>query len=502
MDATIRQMLDGYKMGVDAQAGMISDKSLVEPIREILAEMEALGDEPGMDIMKFQEKTQSSGLMARYGEEMGKLAVAMTAGLEQKMEQIDQVAADAKPVDLNTIDITDLSIILKPHQQVYNMTVKDSNLPHQKAAYEAFFALAEECATIPEFNRRAQAEGHYAHLGISSTWDANLNTFGLEVTHEQPDMLTYAIDAIEATGDYPFPESIVYVLNKLAYLNSRKQVVRQSHFSIYNSYAGEMGGYILDHSEPQRQRIVKLLNFHREMLGLDIDETDYNPYIRQLLRKGDEALGDKHGPDFLGLIPFARAMWYMDARLSPEDKKQFKSFEEVPPPPPIPWPYRTGPVGGVELLAMKPPFAIDFDKPYPLKLKLTNHSAETRQLDTAKGARMWVFDESGLIVKQKLAIDIPASLAAGEEWIGEVDLYKNGLPKVEVLHLAAFDVGVVGEHTCDLAEKYSNVSEMTPFTMPNYFLTPFEGGTATEPGFVMPHRPIPAYPFPKPVEAA
>jgi len=500
MDATIRQMLDGYKMGVDAQAAMVSDKSKLEAIEEVLAQMEALGNEPGMDIMKFQEKTQSSGLMERYGAEMGKLATAMMAGMEDKMEQIDQVAADSKPVDLNNIDITDLSLILKPHQQVYNMTVKDSNLPHQKAAYEAFFALAEECGTIPEFNRRAQAEGHYAHLGISSTWDANLNTFGIEVTHEQPDMITYALDAIQATIDHPFPDGVVYYLNKLALLNARKQVVRQSHFSIYNSYAGELAGYVIDHSEEQRQRVGKLLNFHREMLDLDIDDTDYNPYIRQLLRKGDEALGDKQGPDFLGLIPFSRTYWHMDAKLSPEDKKQYKKFEEMPPPPPLEFPYRTGPVGGVELIAMKPPFAIAFDKPYPLKLKLTNHAAETRQLDTAKGVRMWVFDESGLLGKQKLTIDFPASLAAGEEWIGEVDLYANGLPKNETLHMVAFDIGVVGEHTCDLAEKYSDVNKMTPFTMPNYFLTPFEGGAATEPAFVMPHRPIPAYPFPKPIE--
>ena len=133
MDPAVKQMIDGFRMGVDAQSSMISDKSLLEPIRDVITEMETVAAEPGVDMMKFQERLQSSGLMTKYGEAVAKLSEAQVAAMDRKIEQMDQYAAEAKPVDLETLDITDLEVVLGPQRQVYNTTVKDNDtLPHQK----------------------------------------------------------------------------------------------------------------------------------------------------------------------------------------------------------------------------------------------------------------------------------------------------------------------------------------------------------------------------------
>ncbi len=501
MDPAVKQMIDGFRMGVDAQSGMISDKSLLEPVREVITEMEAVAAEPGMDMMKFQERLQSSGLMTKYGEAVAKLSEAQVAAMDEKIEEMDRYAAEAKPVDFETLDITDLEVILGPHRQIYNTTVKDNDtLPHQKDAYEKFFALAEECETIPEFNRRAKAEGHYDHLGLSATWDANVNTFRVEVQHKQPDMITYGLDALAAVRDNPFPETVVYALNRLALLNERTMAVRQSRFEPVNGFCGELSAYlILVHTEEQRQKVVNMHGLMEELAGLDVDGAFAQPYFRQLLEKGDEGQRAEHGPDYLGLVAFLRAGWFLDASLSPEQKKEYADKKEIPRPPPCAYPYRTGPVGGVELTLAEPPFAVATDQPYPVKLTLANGAAEPRQLDAKNGLRMWVFSEEGVEAK-KVKAKLPAELAPGASAVVEGDLFAWGLPKEERLFMVAFGVGVAGDYGCELAAKYAELKGLSPAMVPNHFLEPFEGGAATAPAYVFPHRPVPDYPFPTPIE--
>jgi hypothetical protein len=112
---------------------------------------------------------------------------------------------------------------------------------------------------------------------------------------------------------------------------------------------------------------------------------------------------------------------------------------------------------------------------------------------------MWVIAEDGVETK-KVPAELPAELAPGASEVIEGDLFAWGLPKEEKLFMVAFDVGVAGDVTCDLAEKYGDPKGLTPPMIPNFYLEPFEGGAATEPAFVFPHRPVPAYPFPKAIE--
>lgn len=502
MDPTVKQMIEGYRMGVDAQSGMISDKTKLEPIREVLARMEEIAGQPGVDFMKFQELIGAEGLINRYGTEMAKLAEAVSAGIDQKIADAELIEAESQPVNIGNIDLTDVELVVKPHRQIYEMTVKDNpNLPHQKAAYEAFFALAEECRTIPEFNRRALAEGHQHHLGLSSTWDQNMNSYKLEVQHKQPDMITWAINALEVTGDKPFPESIVYYLNDTAFLNERVMAKRQSEFASYNSFAGELAAYLLiNHSEEQRRKVVNMYELQKRFTGWDIDDAAYHPYIRQLLTLGDAGQAKELGPDYLGILPFMRVGWYMDARLSPEEKARFKDWTDIPLPPPYPYPHRTGPVGGVELVVSEPPFVSEFDSAYPIMIRVTNHSSETRELDTEKGLRIWIINENNTSKGKKVDAVIPQNLAAGETVTIDGNLFDWGLLKEERLFLVGFDLGIKGEYKCDLAEKYGDPAKLTPNTIANFYLTPFDGGTAADPVFVMPHRPLPKYPFPIPIE--
>jgi hypothetical protein len=508
MDPTVKQMIDGFKMGVDAQAGMAANRELVEEVRGVIAKMEEIANEPGMDIMKFQEKVNAEGLMNEYGEAMARLATAGEAAVVEMADAVDEAAAEVKPVDLTKLDIYDLEIAVGPHRQVYETTIKrKTDVPHLKSAYEALFALADECETIVEFNRRAMAEGHLSHLGLAGTWDANKNTFEKEVAHKQPDMITYALDALETTRDNPFPETIVYALNRLAYLNERKMAVRQSKFSLFNAFASELSAYlILVHTEEQRQKAVNMFELQKEFTGWDFDGASYDPYVRQLLTMGDAGKRAELGPDYLGLLPFLRVGWYLDASLTPDEKKELANADEPPRPPACQYPYRTGPVGGVELTVEEPPFAAAFDEPYPVKLTLANRAGEPRKLDTKKGLRIWIIAEDGAKT-EKVKADIPAELGPGESWDADGDLFEWGLPKEEKLYLIAFDVGLEGEYSCDLAEKYGDPNAAPLDFKANCFLEPFngdqgsfDGGCATDPVFAMPRRPVPDYPFPIAVE--
>jgi hypothetical protein len=273
MDPTVKQMIDGFKAGVDVQAGMAAAQDAVEEVRGVIAKMEEIANEPGMDIMKFQEKVNADGLMNEYGEAMARLATASEAAVVEMADAVDEAAAEVKPVDLTKLDIYDMEIAVGPHRQVYETTIKQkTDVPHLKSAYETLFALADECKTIVEFNRRAMAEGHLSHLGLAGTWDANMNTFEKEVAHKQPDMLTYALDALETTRDCPFPETIVYALNRLALLNERKMAVRQSKFGLFNAFGSELSAYlILVHTEEQRQKVVNMFELQKEFTDWDFD---------------------------------------------------------------------------------------------------------------------------------------------------------------------------------------------------------------------------------------
>jgi len=504
MDAVVKQLIDGMRMGLDSQSSMISDKKLLEPAREVIARMEAIGDEPGMDMIKFQDRMQSEGLMEKYGDSMVKLSEAQTAGMDQKIAVMERAQKDFRPVDLATLDLTDLEIVVKPHRMVYDTTVKDNaQVPHQKKAYEALFALAKECKTIPEFNRRSLAEGHQDHLGQAGTWDVNLNSFNVEVTHHQPDMITWALNALEITRDNPFPVNVVYALNKNSLENELTLARRQNALLPFTCFADALGEYLLWahlHTEEQRGKIHALLKLSGEFNGWGMDEAFYRPYVRRRMEMGQENIAQEQGPDYLGLTPFLRAGWHMDARYTPEEKKAFGDFSKFPKPDPLPYPYRTGPVGGVELVLPDPAFATPFDEPYQVKVILTNHGPEPRPLDTAKGLRCWVFRGEGEPVVTKTGVKLPAALAPGRSVTLEGDLFAWGLPKEEEMMMVAFDVGLAGDFACDLAQKYSDPKSLTPFTFANYLLEPFQGGTASAPAFVMPHRPVPAYPFPIPVK--
>ncbi|MCK4594551.1 hypothetical protein KAU45_08615 [bacterium] len=503
MDAAVKQMIEGMKMGVDAQSSMISDKSLLKPIREVIARMEEIGNEPGMDSIKFQEKMQSEGLMERYANAMAKLSEVQLAGMDHKIAEMEKMSEELEPVDLKTQLITDLDVVIKPHRMVYNTSVKDSGqLPNQKKAYEALFALAEECKTIPEFNRRSLAEGHQEHLGQAATWDANWSSFKIEITHKQPDMITWALNALEITRDYPFPVNVVYALNQNSFENELILARRQNALLPFTCFTDALAEYLLWphlHTEEQREKIHVLLGLSKEFNGWEMDFAFYRPYIRRRLEMGQENIAKEQGPDYLGLIPLIRAGWHSDAKYTPEEKKGFGDFENFPKPDPLPYPYRTGPVGGVELILPEPAFALPFDGTYPVRLTLTNHSVESRSLDTAKGLRCWIFRAEGEPIVTKTDAKLPAQLAPGQSVTFEGDLFAWGLPKVEELKMVAFDVGLVGDFTCDLAEKHSDIKKLTPFTFPNYLLEPFQGGVAVDPCHVMPHRPAPEYPFPIPV---
>jgi hypothetical protein len=497
-------MVDGMRMGLDAQSSRIADPRLLEPAREVVARMEAIGNEPGMDIIKFQDRLQSEGLMEKYGQAMVKLSEAQTAGMDAAIAGMEQAEKDLKPVDLATLDITDLEIVLKPHRMVYDTSVKNNaQIPHQKKAYETFFALAEKCRTIPEFNRRSLAEGLQQQLGQAAAWDANLNSFNVEVTHRQPDMITWALNALEISRDYPFPENVVYALNGNSLENELTLARRQNALLPFTCFADALGEYLLwphMHTEEQRQKIHALLKLSGEFNGWEMDEAFYRPYVRRRMEMGQEHIAKEQGPDYLGLTAFLRAGWHMDAKYTPEEKKAFGDFSKFPKPDPLPYPYRTGPVGGVELVLPDPAFSTPFDEPYQVKVILTNHSAEPRPLDTARGLRCWVFRGGGKPVVTKTGVELPADLAPGQSVTFEGDLFAWGLPKEEELCMVAFDVGLAGDFACDLAQKYSDVKSLTPFTFADYLLEPFQGGTAAAPAFVMPHRPAPAYPFPIPVK--
>jgi hypothetical protein len=313
-------------------------------------------------------------------------------------------------------------------------------------------------------------------------------------------MITYGLDALEAVGDYPSPEMLVYALNRLALLNERTLARRASLFAPFNGFGGELSSYlILVHTEQQRQKVVNMYALQEEFTGLDFDAATYHPYFRQLLVLDDARLRGELGPDYLGVIPFLRAGWFTDAKLSPEEKKAFADKKEIPRPPALRYPYRTGPVGGVNVTLAEPPFANPFDAPFPARVTITNKAAEGRPLDTTKGLRMWVFTEDGAEAK-RVPVELPAELAPGASETIEGDLFAWGLPQEEKLFMVAFDVGVEGDRKCDLAEKYGNPEGLAPPMIPNFFLEPFEGGAATDPAFVMPHRPVPAYPFPMPIE--
>ncbi len=503
MDAAVKQMIDGMQMGVDAQSSMIANKSLLEPIHEVIARMEEIGNESGMDIIKFQEKMQSEGLMEKYGNAIAKLSEAQMAGMDVKIAQMEQSAEELEPVDLKTLDITDLDVVIKPHRMVYDTSVKDNDqLPNHKRAYEALFALAEECKTIPEFNRRSLAEGHQEHLGQAATWDANWNSFKIEITHKQPDMITWALNALEITRDYPFPVNVVYALNQNSFENVLTLARRQNALLPFTCFTDALAEYLLWphlHTEEQRRKIHDLLGYSKEFNGWEMDFAFYRPYIRRRMEMGNDAVKEKQGPDFLGLTALIRAGWHSDAKYTPEEKKEFGDFENFPKPDPLPYPYRTGPVGGVELILPEPAFALPFDGTYPVKLTLTNHAGESRSLDTAKGLRCWIFRAEGEPIVTKTDAKLPAQLGPGQSLTFEGDLFAWGLPKVEELKMVAFDVGLTDGLTCDLAEKHSDIKKLTPFTFANYLLEPFQGGVAVDPVHLIPHRPAPKYPFPIPI---
>jgi len=491
MDAVVKQMVESYEAGLKAQEGMVRDAALLAPARAVIARMKALADEPGVDLMKFQERAAAEGLLEQYAAAMAKLGEAMMAAAQAAGAEAE---AAAQKVDIKDVDITNLELILAPHRAAY----KSVTTPRMKAAYEALFALGAECKTIPEFNRRAEAEGHYAHLGLAAAWDTNENTYRLEVKHRQPDMVTYALDALETVRAQPFPESIAYALTRLALLNERKMARRWNEFAPFNAFTGELSSYlILNHTEDQRRKVVNAYELQRSFTGRDLDAGTYHPHYRILMTLDDENKRREWGADYLGVIPFLRAGWFTDAALTPAEKQAYADRKEFPRPPASPFPYRTGPVGGVDIVAASVPFAGATDAPYAVNLEVVNGAGDARALDPARGLKIWVFGEEGVVAELKVA-DVPASLAPGERLTVAGDLFAWGLPREEKLFLVAFELGVGAPFPCDLAVKYGDPANVTPAFIPNFYLEPFRKGVATEPTFVFPHRPYPSYPFPRP----
>lgn len=483
MDAGVKQVLDGFKMGLAAQVAAASDDAALDSLRAVVARMEEIAAEAGIDLVAFQARLQAEDLMGKYAAEMASLASRPPAA---------GAAGPSAAVDVGTVDITDLEVVTAPHRRVYEATVKGrAGMPRAQEAYERLFALARECRTIPEFNRRAEGSGLFAALGLAATWDSNTQTLHKEIEARQADMVTYALNALACTRDRPYPNSIGYHLTGLALANERKLARRWSWAATYYAFAGELAAYIaLRHTEEQRQKTANLLAYSVALTGIDVDVADRHPYVRQLMVINDDDLRRDYGPDWLGTMPFTRVAWYMDAALSPQQKKNAMPSA----PPPCPHPYRTGPVDGVDVVVEPIPFSSPVDAPYRVKVRIKNRGKERRGLDAATGLRLWVMTEED-VAAYRVPVAVPDALAPGEEVAFDGDLFAWGLPREERLFLVAFTAGVPGVARCDLAVKYADPKTLTPATWANHYLTPFEGGAATEPAFAMPRRPTPPYPF-------
>jgi hypothetical protein len=478
----IQSVIDGFRTGLNALEAGCSDPSLLEPLRAVITRMEQLGIEAGDDFAVFSSKAMEEDLYTKYSN-----AMAECSAKAQTTQQAPSATETATPV--SKIDPGNLELILAPHRPGLRSAESDPKAMQRKLAYQQFFALAQECETIPEFNRRCLETGLLPNLGIAAAWDSALDTHNVEITAMNPDMITYSIDALNAINDVWAPEPIATKLNLLVYKNEERMAVRQSFADFFSLFMAELGAYLgLVHTEEQRQKVVAAYNLMQHFTGLDFDHSFNHPYLRWLITaKGGAGKSDhdKYTAEFRHM----RFGFYCDALLSPEDKKRLVADKKPALEPDCAFPFTTGAVRSVTITASEPDFAMAFDRAYPIKLTITNSGAETVELKP-NGLSMWVIGEKDHNIVP-LSVDLPATLEAGKTLEYEGDLYAWGLPREEQLYLVSFALGLAGEPPVPVVPQAESNSYAA------MAISHFQGGPAVDPVYCFPHRTLPACAFPK-----
>jgi hypothetical protein len=478
----IQSVIDGFRTGLTSMEAGCSDPSILEPLRAVIARMEQLGEEAGDDFAAYSAKAIGEDLYTRYSTAMAECSAKMQAA-----QQAPAATESASPV--SKIDPGNLELILAPHRPGLQSAESDPKAVQRKLAYQQFFALATECKTIPEFNRRCMETGLLPNLGIAAAWDSGIDTFNTVAKAVNPDMISYGIDALNATNEVYAPESIAASLNLLVYKNDERMTVRQSFSEFFLLFMGELGAYLgLVHSEEQRQKVVAAYKLMEHFTGLDFDRSFNNPYLRWLITaKGgaNKSEHDKYTAEYRRM----RFGFYCDAMLSPEDKQCLVADKKPAIEPDCAFPFTTGVVRGITITASEPEFAMAFDQGYPIKLFVSNGGDTAVELKPG-GLTMWVIGEKSH-AEVPLAVDLPAVLEPGKTLEFDGDLYGWGLPREEQLHLVSFALGLAGDTPAPV------VPEAEGNSYAGVAIAHFQGGPAVDPVYCFPHRPLPTYAFPK-----
>jgi len=478
----IQSVIDGFRAGLTSLEAGCTDPSILDPLRSVISRMEQLAEEVGEDSATFSAKAMEEDLYTRYSTAMAECSARL-----QSAQQAPPATDKSSPI--SKIDPGDLELILAPHRPGLHSAESDPKAVQRKLAYQQFFALAAECQTIPEFNRRGMELGLLPNLGIAAAWDSALDTFNVEVAAVNPDMISYSIDALNATNEVYAPEPIAARLNLLVYKNEERMTVRQSFSEFFLLFMGELGAYLgLVHSEEQRQKVVAAYELMQHFTGLDYDQSYNNPYLRWLITaKGGASKSDhdRYTVEYRRM----RFGFYCDALLSPEDKQRLVTDKKPSIEPECRFPFTTGAVRGVTITASEPEFALPFDRSYPIKLTVSNAGDTAVELQP-DGLNMWVIREDSHNV-HPLMINLPAILEPGKTLEFAGDLYSWGLPREEQLHLISFALGLAGDPPAPV------VPEAEGNSYAGVVIAHFQGGAAVDPVYCFPHRPLPVDSFPK-----
>ena len=221
---------------------------------------------------------------------------------------------------------------------------------------------------------------------------------------------------------------------------------------------------------------------------MDFDHSFNHPYLRWLITAKGGAQKSEHD-NYTAEYRRMRFGFYCDAMLSPEDKKRLVADKKPALEPDCAFPFTTGAVRGVTIVASEPDFAMAFDRAYPIKLSISNSGDAAVEL-TPDGLTMWVIREDGQEILP-LSVDLPATLEPGATLEFAGDLYAWGLPREERLHLLSFALGLAGEPPAPVVPQAEGNSYAA------VAIAHFQGGPSVDPVYCFPHRPLPAYAFPQ-----
>ena len=264
MNPQIQSVIDGFRTGLTSLEAGASDPSILDPLRAVIARMEQLGEEAGDDFAAYSTKAMQEDLYTKYSNAMAECSAKMQAA--QQAPAATETSSPAAKIDPGNLEL-----ILAPYRPGLQSAESDPKAVQRKLAYQQFFALATECKTIPEFNRRCMELGLLPNLGIAAAWDSGIDTFNVEITAVNPDMISYSIDALNSINEVYAPESIAARLNLLVYLNEQRMTVRQSFSEFFLLFMGELGAYLgLVHSEEQRQKVVAAYQLMQRFTGLGL----------------------------------------------------------------------------------------------------------------------------------------------------------------------------------------------------------------------------------------